>query len=277
MTPLKRPAKITTPINIEQRHPMTSIIPISAFTDNYIWTLLDETTQTAWVVDPGDAAPVIAKLQKNHYTLKGILITHHHSDHTGGIEALLRVWPGTPVYGSMKSPIKHITHRLKENDDIICGSISLRVLEIPGHTLDHIAYVNNDLLFSGDALFSAGCGKVFEGTPAQMYQSLMKLNNLPDKTQLFCGHEYTLANLHFAQLVEPNNPDIADKIQQNTELRQQNLPTLPSTLREERLINPFLRCSISTVIGAVEKQVNQPLTDPVDVFTHLRAWKTGHQ
>src|SRR3982751_4994158 len=168
-----------------------NILPISAFHDNYIWLLYDEITHEAWVVDPGDAKPVIKTLEKYHLYLKGILITHHHHDHTGGVKALIEHAENISIFGSPHSPISFITHPVKEGDEINSSFFKLTVIEIPGHTLDHIAFYNSDLLFCGDTLFSFGCGRIFEGTPAQMYHSLHKLFQLPDNTFLYCGHEYT--------------------------------------------------------------------------------------
>lgn len=187
------------------------IFPILAFKDNYIWAWQDDMRKTAWVVDPGDAAPVVDYLAREGLALAGILLTHHHHDHTGGIQELLKHWPYTQIIGSHNSPIKEITQRVGEGDEVDCRRFQFKVIEIPGHTLDHIAYVNEETLFCGDTLFSAGCGRVFEGTPAQMYHSLTKLLSLPNDIQVYCGHEYTEANLNFARLVEPNNPAILAK------------------------------------------------------------------
>ena len=182
------------------------IIPIPAFKDNYIWMFFDTASKNAWVVDPGDANPVLETLQKYGFELAGILVTHHHHDHTGGVAELRQRWSKCPVFGA----------DLKNGDEITCGSVRLKIIKIPGHTLDHIAFYNNDILFCGDTLFSAGCGKVFEGTPEQMYHSLMQLRALPEEIKMYCGHEYTRANLNFAHQVEPNNAHIVDKMQKVT-------------------------------------------------------------
>lgn len=265
------------------------ITPIPAFSDNYIW-LISNNSNKAWVVDPGESIPVIKTLARLNLNLAGILLTHHHHDHSGGIAELLKFSGDIPVYGSVKSSIKYINHRLKENDQISCGDISLRILEIPGHTLDHIAYFNNDILFSGDTLFSAGCGKVFEGTYPQMFESLQKLLNLRDQTLVYCGHEYTLANLQFAEIVDKSNDAIAKKIIDVNNILRTNGCTLPSSLGEEKKINPFLRCQTPEIIQAVEQHSichpgkraafiraldDKKLNDPIEVFRLLREWKNN--
>ncbi len=249
------------------------ICPILAFRDNYIWTWLDKPANKAWVVDPGEAAPVIRTLGELGVDLGGVLITHHHYDHSGGIKELLNRWPNIPIFGSYKSVIKEINSPVHEGMEIECGPLHLKILEIPGHTLDHIAYWNDAILFSGDTLFSAGCGKVFEGTPEMMYQSLTKLINLSDSIKIYCGHEYTQANLKFAQQVEPQNPNIVSKLKIVTELREANKPTLPSLLSEEKIVNPFLRCHEENVIKSVQQHAHSSISNPIDVFTELRSWK----
>lgn len=249
------------------------IIAIPALNDNYMWTLIDKIKQSAIVIDPGDADPIIATLEELGINLAMILLTHHHQDHSGGIKKLIDRWNAVSIIGSKHSPCNLLTHRVQEGEEINCGSLMLDVLEIPGHTLDHLAYYNNAILFSGDTLFSAGCGRVFEGTHEQMYQSLQKLSQLPDDTKLYCGHEYTFSNLQFAKKVEPDNLAIDESIQSVTAMRKNNLPTLPSTLLQEKKINPFLRCDVPDVILAAENHAGRRLTTPVDVFTSLREWK----
>jgi len=252
-----------------------TIIPIPALRDNYIWLFFDKTTRDAWVVDPGDAGPVIAALKEHQLALAGILLTHHHADHSGGILQLRQQWTQCTVYGSEKSPLDCLTQRVNQHTILQCGPVTLQVLAIPGHTLDHVAYYNNQVLFCGDTLFSAGCGRIFEGTAPQMYHTLMQLAQLPEEIHLFCGHEYTLANLTFAQTVEPQNAAIAAKIQQVHALRAAQLPSLPAILREEKQYNPFLRCDQKTVIQAVENYCQRSLPSPLDVFTELRQWKNN--
>jgi len=249
------------------------IFPILAFKDNYIWVFYHENTKHAWLVDPGEAAPALHALEKHNLILKGIFITHHHYDHSGGLATLVDQKPQVKVYGGMKSPLVFVSHHVKEGDEIACGDIIFKAMEIPGHTLDHTAFYNEKMVFCGDTLFSYGCGKIFEGTPELMYHSLRKLVNLSDDTKIYCGHEYTLANLKFAQHVEPHNGKIAEKMQEIASLREKNIPSLPSFLKDEKLLNPFLRCSDESIIKAVENYAQKKLQDPLQVFAKLREWK----
>jgi hydroxyacylglutathione hydrolase len=221
---------------------LLQVLPISAFSDNYIWLLTQGTL--AWVVDPGDAEPVKKILAEENLQLAGILVTHHHNDHVGGIAELLQHYP-VDVYGPIHSPAAAlITHPLHDGEVISIGSWLFEVMAIPGHTLDHIAFYcsREKLLFCGDTLFSAGCGRVFEGSYEQMYMSLLKLAVLPDDTRVCCAHEYTLSNLRFAHAVEPGNIDIQVFTAQCEQWRAQKKPTLPSTIGREKTVNPFLRC-----------------------------------
>jgi hydroxyacylglutathione hydrolase len=254
---------------------MLDIIPLSAFKDNYIWLLANNNNQQCAIVDPGDATPVLQALEKHKLTLRSILITHHHHDHVGGVHKLHEKFPDAAIYGPAHESIPDLNHPVKENDivDLPFLDLRLRVIDIPGHTLGHIAYYGNGMLFCGDTLFSAGCGRIFEGTPAQMFASLTKIANLPDDTLIYCAHEYTQNNLRFAQLVEHNNNDIKNRLQEVTLLREKNLPTLPSKLSWEKLTNPFLRGKMDSVINSLSLQFGKPFTDPVDIFKTLRAWK----
>jgi hydroxyacylglutathione hydrolase len=253
---------------------MLKIIPVPAFKDNYIWLISNPANSHCVVVDPGDAAPVFEALKKYNLTLEAVLITHHHQDHSGGIDALREKFPGVPVYGSAEEVIHGVDHKLHDHDEINFPTLDLklRVIEIPGHTLGHIAYFGGGMLFCGDTLFAAGCGRVFEGTFQQMFDSLSKLGGLPDDTLVYCGHEYTAANLKFAAAVEPENKDVQQRIKDVAKLGPQT-PTLPSTIRLEKLTNPFLRCHIDSVINSANQQFDAAYGKPVDVFQAVRTWK----
>ena len=251
---------------------MLEIVPVKAFKDNYIWTLRDD--KRAAVVDPGDARPVIEYLTREKLELVAILATHHHADHVGGIAELLgrsRV----PVYGPRGEPIETLTRAVGEGDTVTIPELGLSfaVLDIPGHTRAHIAYYGADCLFCGDTLFACGCGRVFEGTPEQMYASLEKLRALPDSTRVYCGHEYTLANIGFARSVEPGNGALGAREARDRKLREAGKPTLPATLGEEKATNPFLRCREPAVVESANKYLGARAADPVRVFAAIRDWK----
>jgi hydroxyacylglutathione hydrolase len=251
------------------------ILPILAFKDNYIWCLINEETKYCILIDPGEAKPVLAQLKQLNLKLDAILITHHHWDHTNGIRSILKLHH-VPVFGPKKEKIVGVTNLVDEGDKIeLPNWPTFEVLGIPGHTLGHIAYYGNHLLFCGDTLFTAGCGRLFEGTPEQMLNSLHKLAQLPDETQIYCGHEYTLANLHFAQAVEPHNIYIKERLEKTRELRQKNLASVPSLLSEERLSNPFLRCDNLEIKTRIEKRTGKKLATPVEIFAYLRQWKNN--
>jgi hydroxyacylglutathione hydrolase len=255
---------------------MTSIIPIPAFADNYIW-LMREAGKAA-VVDPGDAAPVIAYLERERLELVAILNTHHHGDHVGGNRALLARWP-VPVFGPAHETIPGVTQPLLEGDTVSVPAIelALSVLDVPGHTAGHIAcygqFAGGPVVFCGDTLFTGGCGRLFEGTPAQMLDSLAKLAALPGDTRVFCGHEYTLANLRFAQAVEPANVPLQLRQAREQAKRDRGEPTVPSTITEERATNPFLRVDQPAVRKAAQRHAGRVLADRVAVFAEVRAWK----
>jgi len=244
---------------------MLKIIPIPAFEDNYIWLLLKGSH--AAVVDPGDAAPVIEALRQRSLKLDAILITHHHADHIGGVQALLKLWPAQ-VYAPKKESYEFVHQAVEENDLVHLQSLalSLKVMEVPGHTLGHVAYYGANCLFCGDTLFGAGCGRLFEGTPEQMYGSLQRLAKLPADTAVFCTHEYTQHNLQFAAKLDSENLDLCERIAQTTNTRNLGKPTLPSNIALELATNPFLRCetrAIQTASGADN-------SNPVAVFTAIR-------
>nr|WP_286196642.1 hydroxyacylglutathione hydrolase [Thalassotalea sp. G20_0] len=257
---------------------MLIISPITAFNDNYIWMFHSPDSRDVFVVDPGDARPVEQALNHHGLNLAGILITHHHFDHTGGV-AELTSNRNIPVYGPDNPNIKGITHPLRDNDTVKLSACQFKILATPGHTLDHIAYFTdfgddeNPALFCGDTLFVGGCGRLFEGTAEQMYSSLSRLASLPGHTRIYCAHEYTQANLKFARAVEPNNRKLQEQVMQVAELRSENRPTVPSTLRKELDTNPFLRSDQPEVIQAASDRDPSSSASPVDVLRVIRAWK----
>lgn len=248
------------------------IIPLPAFRDNYIWTLHDD--RHAVVVDPGDASPVSAFLQAQSLQLVAILVTHHHADHVGGIATLVERWR-VPVFGPARESIPALTQPLAEGDRLRLPSLDLElgVLEVPGHTLGHIAYVGEGILFCGDTLFSAGCGRLFEGTAAQLQASLAKLAALPAETKVYCTHEYTLSNLAFARRVEPDNA-VRDVYLADCEARRaRQEPTLPSTIGRERAVNPFLRAAEPQIVTSVSQWLGHAPANGAACFAALREWK----
>ncbi len=252
-----------------------NIQPIKAFKDNYIWAMINAKNNTISIVDPGDADPVIEFINQHNLTLKTILITHKHQDHCGGVKVLQEKYH-PEIIGPQHSDIL-TTKLVKEGDSIFLSEIDLnfQVLEIPGHTLEHIAFYcqSEKILFCGDTLFSAGCGRVFEGTYDQMWNSLEKMLALPNDTKIYCGHEYTESNLKFAKAIEPKNCDIDIYIEQVADLIKNQQPTLPSTLLLEKKINPFLRVSESAIITTLELRTGLKLTNPAHIFAEIRKWK----
>lgn len=256
---------------------MLTIHPIPAFKDNYIWVLHNR--MHAVVVDPGLALPVLEYLELKKLRLHAILITHHHGDHTGGNAELLKVFD-VPVYGPSNEFIPFVTHPVNEGIQINLQEISLRltVLDTPGHTQGHITYYGSNpknMIFCGDTLFSCGCGRVFEGSTEQMYHSIQKLVQLPDDTNVYCTHEYTLDNIRFAKMVDPDNKKLTEYEIYAKQLRLQNIPTLPTTLQLEKTINPFLRCNQPDIIKSVQNHALSTLADPLSIFSELRAWKNS--
>ena len=251
-----------------------SVHPVRAFQDNYIWTLVRGSD--AAVVDPGDARPVLAYLRAQKLKLRAILNTHHHADHVGGNAELLREFD-VPVYGPCDERIPDVTQRLREGDRFTLApfGIDFGVFEIPGHTRTHIAFYGGGMLFCGDTLFACGCGRLFEGTPQQMHASLAKLAALPDATRVYCGHEYTLANIRFARAADAPNAELARWEEAATALRARDEPTLPSTIGREKAANPFLRCDQPAVIAAASQHAGKPLKDPASVLGAIRDWKNN--
>lgn len=264
---------------------MLTITAINAFNDNYIWVLQQGSQSQVYVVDPGDAKVVIAYIEANRLKLVGILVTHHHRDHTDGIAELVEYVKQTTqgvlnVYGPDNAAINGINIPL---DPRVTTELSLpflkqkiQILRVPGHTADHIAYVIEDALFCGDTLFSAGCGRLFEGTPQQMLHSLNQLVNLPANTKVYCAHEYTLANLKFALTVDPNNPALKTYAQQAAAMRAQGKVTIPSNIGLERIINPFLRTDDLNILNSIKQHFSAQETHKLDkltCFSLLRQWK----
>lgn len=249
---------------------MLNIKSIPAFNDNYIW-LIQNSDRRCAVVDPGDAAPVLAYLNEHNLSLEAILITHHHNDHIGGVPELVRQFPQVDVVGPANEPVPTLTHAVEAGDQIELFDEVFFVLGLEGHTSGHIGYVGDGKLFCGDVLFSAGCGRVFEGTMEQMHTSLSKLAALPEETEVYCAHEYTTSNVAFALAVEPDNSQLQQYRDEVNRLRAQNQPTLPTTIRREKWINPFLRTDQPSIIRSVANRTSQ--TDPLAIFTALREWK----
>lgn len=252
---------------------MTEIIPVPAFEDNYIWLICSG--RDAVAVDPGDAAPVLEYLARHSLRLAAILNTHHHRDHVAGNAGLLKRFGNMPVFGPRGESIAGVNRPVAEGDTVAIAAPSLRfgVLDTPGHTAGHIAYYGADMLFCGDTLFGCGCGRLFEGTPAQMTASLQKLAALPDDTRVYCAHEYTLANIRFALAVGPDNAALRQRETSARQARANGLPTLPSTLALEKRTNPFLRLDEPAVAEAASRFAGRRLDDPASVFAALREWK----
>lgn len=257
---------------------MPTIIPIPAFTDNYIWLI--RAGERAVVVDPGDAAPVLAYLERERLTLTAILNTHHHGDHVGGNAALV-AHAAVPVYGPAREQIPGRTKGVVEGDLIALPEVglTLEVLDVPGHTAGHVAWFARDdgaggsLAFVGDTLFACGCGRVFEGTAEQMCESLAKLAALPEATRVYCAHEYTLSNLRFALGVVPGDRVLLERQAREQAKRDLGTPTVPTTILEERASNPFLRTSVPRIVAAAEARAGRRLSTSADVFATLREWK----
>ena len=253
---------------------MPVIHAVPAFKDNYIWML--ENGRDAVAVDPGDDAPVEAFLAARKLRLAAVLATHHHADHVGGLPALASRWK-CPTFGPAREVSATLDRRLAEGDRFVVPAlgVELATLDIPGHTAGHIALVGGGMLFCGDTLFACGCGRLFEGTPAQMVDSLGKLARLPADTRVYCGHEYTLANIRFAEAVEPGNERLAQRRIRDEARRARGEPTLPSTIGEELETNPFLRCAEPAVVAAAQRRAGRTLAGITEVFAEIREWKNA--
>lgn len=256
------------------------IYPIKAFEDNYIWVL--HQGRQVVVVDPGDSGPVLDLLKREDLELSAVLVTHHHGDHTGGIQDLVLAFPNKKVkiYGPANESIPSLSEPLLGNEKIRVEGIEVdfEILSIPGHTRGHLAFYGKQLgstgsIFCGDTLFGAGCGRLFEGTPYQMQSSLAKIASLPPKTLCYCAHEYTLSNLRFAMVIEPQNLEIQKRIKQTQESRKHGDATVPFTLEGELLTNPFIRWDSPEVRLAASERLGNKSIDPVEIFATIRQWK----
>jgi hydroxyacylglutathione hydrolase len=256
---------------------MLEVSPVRAFSDNYIWLIRTPADGNgAVVVDPGDARPVNVALDQHGLRLHAILVTHHHPDHVGGV-AELAATHRARVFGPARERMPCEVERLVDGDTVRLADLGLEfsVMDVPGHTLGHIAYHGHETLFCGDTLFSGGCGRLFEGSPAQMLESLDRIAALPAATRVFCAHEYTLGNLRFAAEVEPGNAAVLEALEATRVLRAREGISLPSTIGREREMNPFLRCREPAVRAAAEAHTGRNLGEPVEIFAAVRTWKDG--
>jgi hydroxyacylglutathione hydrolase len=255
---------------------MLEVRPVRVLDDNYAWVLASPGGELTVVVDPGQAAPVAAALAARRQRLAAILLTHHHSDHVAGA-AELAATQSAPVYGPRRERIPVVDRLVEDGDRIELGASGLvfEVIHVPGHTAGHVAYFGHGLVFTGDTLLGAGCGRLFEGSPAELCGSLQRLAALPSSTRVCCGHEYTVANLTFATEVEPSSSEVARRLEDSARRVEILEATLPSTMAEELATNPFLRCGVPTVAAAAERHAGGSLADEVEVFAALRRWKDG--
>jgi len=253
---------------------MMQVIGLPAFSDNYIWMIQDADNPRVVLVDPGEAEPALEALARHRLELAAILVTHHHGDHIGGI-AELRTHYEVPVYGPRRESISQVTQTVAEADEIEIEGTPMRfhVMDVPGHTRGHVAYLGHGCLFCGDTLFTAGCGRLFEGSPEQMHQSLEKIRALDPGTRIYCAHEYTQDNLRFAQVVEPHNIPLRERVLSTRQYRDRDEPTVPSLLSLELATNPFLRCQEATVVAAAEAFSGRTLKSGAEVFAVIRHWK----
>ena len=248
------------------------IEPIKAFSDNYLWAISSGTS--AAIVDPGDPAPVLSYLKSNSLNLTNIIITHHHADHIGGIRNLKSSFPKAKVYGPASENIPMIDVKLKQDDEVNLGELgTYKVLDVPGHTAGHIAYYGEGSLFIGDTVFACGCGRLFEGTAAQMVDSFEKIKQLPLDTKIYCAHEYTLSNIRFAKAVDPYNKELLAREQKCISLRSNDIPTVPFTLEEELQTNPFFAYNKSSMQQTASRQTGIVNLDSVGTFAAIRKWK----
>lgn len=266
---------------------MLKVSPVPGFSDNYIWLLQQEGSNRALVVDPGDDSRLIPLLQSQAIELVAILITHQHIDHVGAVARLTELYPNVEVYGPKQAVVSErrfgpehpipglINHPLKAGDrvDIDEPGLSFQVLGLPGHTLDHIAYYGEGMLFCGDTLFGCGCGRIMGGNKEQFESSLSQIARLAEDTQIYCAHEYTLDNIGFAKWVEPDNPDLLQRDEADMAKQEKGMPTVPSSLELELNTNPFLRYKVPAVRQAAENYIGRKLETDADVFAAIREWK----
>jgi len=255
---------------------MLEIIPLPALNEhyNYIWLLKNKTSNHIAIVDPGEAGPLLSLIESEKLIPIAILITHRHWDHVDGILEITEKYD-IPVYTPKTESVKGSTHPVGEGDSVLLPELDLKltIMDVPGHTSGAIAYYAEGMVFSGDTLFAAGCGRMFEGTPPQMHASLSKFKTLPDSTLLYCGHEYTVSNLKFAANVEPDNTAIQERLCLAEKARNLNRPTVPTSLAAEKQTNPFLRCEEQDVISAASYFSGKKLNEAADVFAAIRQWK----
>ncbi|MBC7514434.1 MAG: hydroxyacylglutathione hydrolase [Herminiimonas sp.] len=257
---------------------MLTVLTVPAFNDNYLWLIHDG--RHAAVVDPGDAEPILAALAEHGLSLVAILLTHHHADHIGGVPRLLQ-HAEVPVFGPARENIGTVTRPLVEGDVATVAELdlTLSVLDVPGHTRGHISYVATDRqwLFCGDTLFAGGCGRLFEGTPQQMCDSLAKLASLPGSTKVYCAHEYTLSNLRFALAVEPGNAALVERMALEQAKRARGEPTVPTTIALEQATNPFLRYREPAILMRLRAENRVDTEEPIAAFAALREWKNTYR
>lgn len=254
---------------------MLEAIPVPALSDNYIWLVAAPGEKAVVVVDPGEASPVLEALERNALDVAAILVTHHHGDHVGGLAEVASRFPAAPVHGPASEDVAGVTERVGGGDRVEVPALdtAFDVIDTPGHTAGHVSFHGGGVLLCGDTLFAGGCGRVFEGTHAQMAASLDRLAALPGDTRGCCGHEYTLKNLEFARAVEPDNEALAERERAARALRDAGRPTVPFTLADEHETNPFLRCGQPAVRAAAERHAGRELADAAAVFGVLRDWK----
>lgn len=256
---------------------MFKLTPLPAFDDNYIWVIESPTDSSIAVVDPGDAEVVERYLTDSNRTLSAILVTHHHRDHTGGVDQLKSRY-SVPVYGSSESKFPGVTNPLSDGDSITLFGATISIKAVPAHTLDHIAYLvdcKTPQLFCGDTLFLAGCGRLFEGDAHQMQQAMDYFASLADNTEVYCTHEYSLANLAFAKAADPENIEIDQTITRCEQLRAANQPTLPSSIALEKKINPYMRTREAALVASASEYAQQTLSAGVETLAALREWKNS--